>query len=262
MNRIRCGHWERAADRIGEFKMDKGYQLSDDVTARIISEIRSGFFSADDRLPPEVELAQQFGVSRNVIRECLARLEREGMVTRKHGVGTLINRNIVCAETRLDLNAELIPTLEHTGKRAKTAFLHILKGKAEGEAAEKLQLEPGAELIISKRLICADEVPAVFCTDYISAAIVSDQSFTKEDFQPSVFTFLKKYCGTEVYMDLAELRALPARGLVAGSLWVAEGTPLLSLAEVGYDMMGKPVLYSEEFFMDRVIRHVVLRKKI
>lgn len=243
-------------------RMSQVLQLSDDITARMIQEIRSGMFSDADRLPPEVDLAVILGVSRNIVRECLARLEREGMVSRKHGVGTLINRHVISAETRLDLNAELIPTLEKTGKLAETMFLRIERGSAEGEAAEKLQVENGEDLIISRRLISADGMPAVYCIDYIVASASQCERFTETDFQPSVFAFLKKCCGAEVYMDLAELRALPAQGETAEYLRVAQGTPLLCLAEVGYDFMGKPVLYSEEFFMDRVIRHVILRKKI
>lgn len=243
-------------------RMNQVLQLSDDVTARMIHEIRTGMFADAERLPPEVDLAALLGVSRNIVRECLARLEREGMVSRKHGVGTLINRHVIAAETRLDLNAELIPTLEKTGKHAETVFLRVGSGKAAGEAAEKLQVEAGEELIFSRRLISADGKPAIYCVDYIVSSAAKCENFSEADFQPSVFAFLKKFCDAEVYMDLAELRALPAQGETAERLRVPEGTPLLCLAEVGYDFMGRPVLYSEEFFMDRVIRHMILRKKI
>jgi GntR family transcriptional regulator len=242
--------------------MEQIWQLSEDVTLRIVNEIQKGVFSQAFRLPPEVDLAKQFGVSRNVIRECLARLEREGLVTRKHGIGTLINRHIVSSGVRLDLNEELIPTLEHAGKRAKTKKLHIRRGKAKGEIAEKLLVKPGDELIISERLIYADDRPAILCIDYISAASVTGGPYVKADFQPSVFEFLRKFCGVEVYMSLAELRAFPAQGKTAKSLEVAEGTPLFFLGEVGYNFAGKPVLYSEEYFIDGVVRHVILRKKI
>jgi GntR family transcriptional regulator len=237
-------------------------QLSDEVILRIVQEMRTGVFSRADRLPPEVELAQLLGVSRSAVRECLARLEREGMVNRKHGVGTLINRQVVAADHRLDLTGELIPLLEQSGKKARTAFTRILAGKAEGEAMEKLQLEPGAELIIAERLICADDKPAVYCIDYIPAALVTGGPFRDEDFQPSVFDFLRKFCGVEVNMYLAELRALPAEGRIAEGIQVPEGFPLLCLAEAGFSFFGKSVLYSEEYFTDRVIRHVILRKKI
>ena len=103
--------------------MEKGTQLSEKVTQILLHEIRNGDFSGLDSLPPEVELAEKFNVSRNVIRESLARLEREGWVVRKHGIGTLINKSVVHVDTRLDLNFELNQTLELSGKHAKTEWV-------------------------------------------------------------------------------------------------------------------------------------------
>ena len=51
--------------------MEKGTQLSEKVTQILLHEIRNGDFNGLDSLPPEVELAEKFNVSRNVIRESL-----------------------------------------------------------------------------------------------------------------------------------------------------------------------------------------------
>ena len=203
--------------------IDSYFMKTDDVTQRLINEIREGILSNETRLPPEVELAQRLGVSRNAIRESLARLEREGLVTRKHGVGTLINRHVFMAESRLDLNLELIPTLENTGKKAETAFVHLHRKAVDGEIAASLQLAPEQEVLVVERLICADGAPAIYCVDYIPAGDVVTAELTEADFRPSVFAFLKKFCGTEVTMNLAELRAIPALGQGCGQPVAAGG---------------------------------------
>ena len=56
--------------------MERVQQLSEKVTKILLHEIRHGKFAGMDALPPEVELAGKFNVSRNIIRECLTRLER------------------------------------------------------------------------------------------------------------------------------------------------------------------------------------------
>ena len=58
------------------------------------------------------------------------------------------------------------------------------------------------------------------------------------------------------------MRALPVTEEVAEALEVPLTCALLFLGEVGYDLRSRPVLYSEEYFMDRVIRHMIVRKKI
>ena len=40
------------------------------------------------------------------------------------------------------------------------------------------------------------------------------------------------------------------------------GTPLLNMEEVDYDIDGRPVLCSSEYFVDGIFRHTVMRKKL
>jgi GntR family transcriptional regulator len=46
-------------------------------------------------LPREVELAQKLGISRNTIRQATNKLEYEGLLVRKKGVGTRVAENTV-----------------------------------------------------------------------------------------------------------------------------------------------------------------------
>ena len=45
-------------------------------------------------------------------------------------------------------------------------------------------------------------------------------------------------------------------------LQVPVGSPLLRMDEVDYDIDGKPVFCSNEYFADGIFRHTVLRKKL
>lgn len=236
--------------------------LFNKVRLQLLEAIQSGVFSHASRLPPENELAEYFGVSRNMIRECLTQLEQEGMVNRRRGVGTLINRRIVSTENRLDLVASLDSTLLKAGYIPSTDSVHLAVKPAEGEAAENLEVRPGSPLLVVERRILASGTPAVHVTDYIPMANLPRNIYTKQDVMPSIFTFLQSEANTEVYLNLAELRAVAAPGKVAEALQIQEGAPLLFLAEVGFSFDGIPVLYSEEYLADRVIRQTILRKKI
>nr|WP_297870115.1 GntR family transcriptional regulator [uncultured Oscillibacter sp.] len=242
-------------------KNDSRY-LSDSIRQRLLEEIQSGAFLHATRLPPENELAEHFGVSRNMMRECLTQIEREGMINRRRGVGTLINRRVVSADTRLDLVASLDSTLEKIGYKPSTDFIEATQEPAEGEVAKSLELPPGSPLLVVERVTRAGDRPAVHIKDYVSLAGLPKRKFTKRDFMPSIFTFLQKQANIEVYLNLTEIRALPAPPRVADFLQVEPGSPLLFLGEVGFDFGGRPVLYSEEYLIDRIIRHMILRKKI
>jgi GntR family transcriptional regulator len=61
-------------------------QVYDDL----IGDIRSGVLAVDDRLPSELDMAEQYGVSRDVIRRAKEELAGEGWLVVLHGRGTFV----------------------------------------------------------------------------------------------------------------------------------------------------------------------------
>ena len=55
------------------------------VAAALLGRITDRTISAGERLPPEVELARQFGVHRGTVREALRELESNGVLKRERG---------------------------------------------------------------------------------------------------------------------------------------------------------------------------------
>lgn len=62
-------------------------KLSDSVVAAIQADILGGKYAPGDRLPTEVELCDQLGVSRSVVRDALRSLSGLGLVAVRHGYG-------------------------------------------------------------------------------------------------------------------------------------------------------------------------------
>ncbi len=60
------------------------------MTRELRHRITSGELKAGDHLLPERQLAQHYGVSTTVVRESLARLEAEGLISREQGRGTIV----------------------------------------------------------------------------------------------------------------------------------------------------------------------------
>jgi DNA-binding GntR family transcriptional regulator len=58
------------------------------VAADIQADIDSGQVAPDTRLPTEMELAEQYGVSRVTVRRAIALLRERGKVVTVHGRGT------------------------------------------------------------------------------------------------------------------------------------------------------------------------------
>jgi GntR family transcriptional repressor for pyruvate dehydrogenase complex len=88
------------------FKPIKPKKVSTQIADQIRSSILAGEFSPGDKLPPERELAEMFGVSRPSVREALNILASAGMVESYQGGGTIV-KSLIENTTGLPLS-ELI----------------------------------------------------------------------------------------------------------------------------------------------------------
>ena len=82
------------------------------------------------------------------------------------------------------------------------------------------------------------------------------------DLRCPIFQFLQEFCGISPYLDLTVLRPLAADAALSELLAVPVGSPLLFMDEVDYDIDGRPVFCSNEYFVDGIFRHTVMRKKL
>ena len=86
------------------------------IRTRLLAAMQDGIFAHCERLPRESVLAEQLGISRTQLRDSLATLEREGFITRRHGVGTMINRHVLSVQTRMDIEVEFMDMIRQAEK--------------------------------------------------------------------------------------------------------------------------------------------------
>ena len=71
-------------------------QRPDSLVMRVVSAIRaeidSGQLAPEARLPTEQQLAEQLNVSRSVVREAIAQLKADGVLTARRGLGSFISQ--------------------------------------------------------------------------------------------------------------------------------------------------------------------------
>jgi DNA-binding FadR family transcriptional regulator len=108
-------------------KVNRGPHLSTLVASSISREIAQGRLKPGDQLPTEQALATTFGVSRNVVREAIARLRSEGRIWSQQGRGAFV----------ADTANNTVLTIDHDVLQHHNAFrsLFELRGILEVEAA-------------------------------------------------------------------------------------------------------------------------------
>ena len=228
---------------------------------RLLREMRQGMFAASRRLPPENELCGLLGVSRTQLRDSLAQLDREGFISRCHGVGTIINRHVLDIAPRMDIEVEFMDMVREAGFTPEAQVLSANVEPAGPEVATRLQLAETAPCLYIAKLVTADGRGAIYCQDIIDCEKIRDHSYSREVFSQPVFYFLQRFCGLVPSLDVTSVKAVSADGSLAKLLGLQEGEPLLYMDEVDYDRDGKPILYARQYYVNGIIQHSLVRKK-
>jgi len=105
--------------------------LSEKIIAQISDALVAGELKPGDRLPPERELAEQFGVSRTVIRDAVKTLAGRGILHVKHGAGIFVTTSEENAIGRLGALSDILPL---QGARLRDLF--EIRKVLEAEGAE------------------------------------------------------------------------------------------------------------------------------
>lgn len=101
--------------------------LPDRIARHILQQVEEGTLKPGDVLPTEAALAADFGVSRNVLREAIARLRSDGVIETKQGRGAIITPLSARKTFRIDL--------EQLDQKGRVADLFELRGLLEIDAA-------------------------------------------------------------------------------------------------------------------------------
>jgi GntR family transcriptional regulator, transcriptional repressor for pyruvate dehydrogenase complex len=92
--RIRSVAPPRPGDKRSFFdKVPPARNLTSEVVDRITAEVESGRLMPGARLPTEQAMMAAFGVSRTVVREAIAALRADGLVTSRQGAGVFVARD-------------------------------------------------------------------------------------------------------------------------------------------------------------------------
>lgn len=241
--------------------------LADQVAEILLERISSGTYPPESRLPSENELVEELNVSRATVRAALSALAANGMVKRRHGVGTFISRLTRISNPLNDV-IDYNDLITGQGFAYRSEHLSSIAREPEQAVREALDLKEGASAVeIWKAFLANDEM--VICTlNVIPAWVYEGRITTEEILRPGatepLYQFLEDRCGQAIDYYVGAVRPDIARNIhVRGpALNVNPLMPVLVIEEVGYNPEEKPVIYEvEHLFGDRMKFDVIRRHR-
>lgn len=231
-------------------------QAKNYIKQRILNDEYEG-----ERIPSETELANELGVSRTTIRDALSRLENEGVVYRKQGSGTYVNRAGLQIKTRLEEIWSYETVLRAHGYTPSTRILQMERSAAGEQLAADLHVPTGTEIVSVEKLFLEDEEPVILTVNCIPASLI-DEPFRTSDWHMPVYEFLWDFGRQRLSYYLSEIVPLVAGDWLAETLNVPRGTPLISFAEIGFNEENAPILKANSYLRDDLLRLRLIRRRV
>jgi phosphonate metabolism transcriptional regulator PhnF len=138
------------------------------IADRLHVACADGRLRGDARLPGENRMAEIFGVTRVTMRRALARLQQEGILQARKGVGIFVRP--MPLRYRLDHGNRFADGLNMPGAKIGAATLAMGRGEADTDESEGLNLAPGTEVIRLTRLRQVDDAPVYLSRKAFPAA--------------------------------------------------------------------------------------------
>ena len=132
--------------------------LYEEIEAYVTDLIHSGKLREGDQIPKEVDLAAQFHASRPTVRQALARLTMNGVITRTKGRGSFVSRKKITQEYTRFISSYR-DELQKKGLTPRTVVTSFEKKKATVSISEKLDLAEDSSVYQLSRLRYIDSDP-------------------------------------------------------------------------------------------------------
>jgi len=215
--------------------------LYQQLAADLRLKIKDGTLPPGSRIPSELELTRQYGVSRVTVRQALEILNEEGLIKRSQGKGTFVALRPPLQE-ELEGMASLSDVFYQHGVKPTVEVLDLRLVAAEGQVPENLCLRPGTPVLYVLRRHSVNGEPIALAHIYIPGEYGKQMS--PRDLEAyTTYWLLEHRCGVVPEECMQTIKANAATRHDSTCLSVRDGSPLLVMERTTYSREGLPIEY-------------------
>lgn len=195
-------------------------------------------------LPKEVDLAKKLGISRNTLRQATNKLEYEGLLTRKKGVGTKVVQKQVT--THLNEWHSFTQEMNEKGVSFKNYKLQVEWVKANAKVAKFFEIKEGLSILKLSRLRGDEEGPFVYFESFFHPHIGLTG---EENFSQPLYDILENECSVIPSYSEERIKARTASVITSQNLEIKPGEPVLVRERFVSDPGKRPLEYNIGFYI-------------
>lgn len=214
-------------------------------------EFKNGAF-----FPKEVELANRLGVSRNTVRQATNKLQHEGLIIRKKGVGTKTAGKKHLA-TGLDHWYSFTQEMKEKGIHVINQELKVEWVFADKKITDFFSIVKNKNVLKLSKLKGTEGNSIVYFESYFHPRIGINEN---DDFDIPLYTLLERKYGIIVVRSAENISARLA-GNIGKKLKIAASEPVLVRERFVYDVGDRPIEYNLGYYRsDKFIYSIDIKK--
>jgi GntR family transcriptional regulator len=210
-----------------------------------------------EQLPPERELAAEFGVSRMTLRQAISSLANAGYVSRLQGAGTFVTDRTVSKNTELTGFSE---DMASRGFSASSRLLKVERVAAGALLGQELILSPEELVYHIERVRMADGIPMCLETIDLPANLTPD--LDQQPLEKSLYQILESTYGIELFEADQIITPTVVDQEQARLLQVPVHSPALIVKRLGFDRKRRPIERAISIYRgDRYDIHLTVKRR-
>src|SRR5256712_1837287 len=226
------------AKRIG--RVPRYHRIAETLRERI----RGGALAPGARLDNQRELAKSFGVTLMTLRQALELLEREHLITRRHGLGTFVAAPSIDYDI-LQLR-RFAGDLSAKGEHVATRLLGARFAAPDRRVAEALRLPAPARVFVLERLRLVDDHPMSLQRSFLPP-LIGEEVVRADLARPPLHQVLEFKLGVIIVRAHETVSAVRLGRREARDLGCRAGEPAFEAERVSHDAGGAPVVFDRVF---------------
>jgi len=205
--------------------------------------IKSEEYQKGVKLPNEVALSKQLGISRATLRQSINKLVYEGLLMRKKGVGTFVKKSSISSKAQnwLSFSQEM----KALGIETKNYELHLSWVKPTEELCLFFDIKEDIRILKLERLRGKAEYPFVYFISYFNPRIGLTGN---EDFSRPLYEILEQDFNSIVKLSKEEISAISADSYLAAKLEIKAGDPILKRKRFVFDPGSRPLEWNVGYY--------------
>src|ERR1700693_2305390 len=167
------------------------------IKTLLVRSLDASEWRPGEAIPSELELAARFRVSQGTVRKAIDALAADNLVVRRQGKGP-------CVATHTEEKSSMFRFLRIRRNDGRDEYpasrlLDVRRGRASAEAARRLELKTGGQLILVRRVLEFSGEPVVLDDIALPAALFRGLTRSKlEAYRGSMYSFFETQFGVRI----------------------------------------------------------------